>query len=371
VHQDDGTKYHLLSRESQLNCAMDYKAKTAILSLNAMSLPRQQRFPLEPICVFIGNNKLTADMHDHLQYWAHLKLARSTYHSLGILNSSQFDLVDWEMVYALLRHVPKLFQLWACKQVTNIAATNANVYRWDKLVGTPLCPNCMQVPETCAHVLYCCHDGRVQTLFHTIDLMDEWLGGANTESILHNCLVEYAKGRGRIMMSEICYGMGKIYTSMAADQDHIGWRQFMEGMVCTRIRGIQEAYSMIEGMHTSASRWTTGLILKLLKTTHRQWLYQNVQVYDAVAGTRVTLRKEQIQWEIEHQMELGASGLLQEDKYLIEINLEDMETTSGERQEYWLLAITAAQEASLLQQQQRLARNSHQERNQMGTNSCL
>jgi hypothetical protein len=201
--------------------------------------------------------------------------------------------------------------------------------------------------------------------------MDEWLGDADTEPVLHDCLVEYAKGRGGITMSEICYGMGKIYTSMAADQDRIRWRRFMEGMVCTRIRGIQEAYSMIKGMHTSASRWTTGLILKLLKTTHGQWLYWNVQVHNAVVGTRVTLRKEQIQREIEHQMELGALGLLQEDKYLMEINLEDMETMLGERQEYWLLAVTAAREASLLQQQQRLAHDSHQERNQMGTNSCL
>ena len=128
---------------------------------------------------------------------------------------------------------------------------------------------------------------------------------------------------------------------------------------------------MIEGTHTSASRWTTGLILKLLETTHGQWLYHNVQVQDAVAGTWVTLRKEQIQQEIELQMELGALGLLQEDKYLMEINLEDMETTSGKHQEYWLLAVTAAREASLLQQQQRLAHDSHQERNQMGTNSCL
>ena len=128
---------------------------------------------------------------------------------------------------------------------------------------------------------------------------------------------------------------------------------------------------MIKGMHTSASRWTTGLILKLLKTTHGQWLYWNVQVHNAVVGTRVTLRKEQIQREIEHQMELGALGLLQEDKYLMEINLEDMETTSGKRQEYWLLEITAAREASSLRQQQRLACDSHQEHNQMGTNSCL
>jgi hypothetical protein len=132
---------------------------------------------------------------------------------------------------------------------------------------------------------------------------------------------------------------------MANNQDRIGWRQFMEGMVCKKIRGIQEAYVMIEGMHTSAPRWTTGLILKLLETTHGQWLCRNVQVHDAIVGTRVTTQKEQIQHKIEHQLELGVTRLLQEDKYLMEINLEDMESTSGECQEYWLLAITATREA--------------------------
>ena len=36
---------------------------------------------------------------------------------------------------------------------------------------------------------------------------------------------------------------------------------------------------------------------------------------------------------------------MEDDKYLLGINLEDMDTTSGERQEYWLLSIQAAREA--------------------------
>ena len=40
--------------------------------------------------------------------------------------------------------------------------------------------------------------------------------------------------------------------------------------------------------------------------------------------------------------------LVEDDKYLLEINLEDMETTSGEIQEYWLLAIQAAQEERII-----------------------
>jgi hypothetical protein len=94
-----------------------------------------------------------------------------------------------------------------------------------------------------------------------------------------------------------------------------------------------------------------------------------VQVHDAIAGTRVTTRKEQIQRKIEHQLELGVTGLLQEDTYLMEINLEDMESTAGERQEYWLLAITAAQEGKILREQQCLARDSQRRCEQMGTNS--
>jgi hypothetical protein len=35
-----------------------------------------------------------------------------------------------------------------------------------------------------------------------------------------------------------------------------------------------------------------------------------------------------------------------EDRYLAEVNLEDLEDTSGNNQEYWLLAIRTAREAS-------------------------
>lgn len=47
-------------------------------------------------------------------------------------------------------------------------------------------------------------------------------------------------------------------------------------------------------------------------------------------------------------MELGESGLDEEDRYLLEINLSDMETTDGAQQEYWLRAIEAARIAKRL-----------------------
>ena len=75
-------------------------------------------------------------------------------------------------------------------------------------------------------------------------------------------------------------------------------------------------------------------------------------VYKPGSGTFVTAKKEGLLLEIEHQWDLGYAGLLEEDKYLVDVNLEDMKTTAGECQQYWLLAIKTAQMAKLLQEQQ-------------------
>jgi len=75
-------------------------------------------------------------------------------------------------------------------------------------------------------------------------------------------------------------------------------------------------------------------------------------VYDNVAGIVATERKEKLQEVIEMQILQGGEGLAEEDEYLLDIRLDDLETTSGETQEYWLLAIQAARDAHMLRSQQ-------------------
>ena len=88
--------------------------------------------------------------------------------------------------------------------------------------------------------------------------------------------------------------------------------------------------------------WAKGLVMKLLEITHGQWLYRNVQVHDAASGLKAVERNEELQREIEYQILLGGTGLDEQDRYLLEINVGDLETSSGEDQYYWLLAIRAA-----------------------------
>jgi hypothetical protein len=45
-------------------------------------------------------------------------------------------------------------------------------------------------------------------------------------------------------------------------------------------------------------------------------------------------QKEVLHMEIEHQQDLGTNGLLEEDCYLAECNLGDLEDTSGVRETF-------------------------------------
>ncbi len=200
----------------------------------------------------------------------------------GILSYTQFDQVDWEIVHRTLSTVPRMFQVWACKQVWSIAGTNYETSRWSAV--SPLCSSCMQAPETCSHILHCCHAGWVEVLQVTIKLLDQWMKWQGIDPDLRDCLYEYAMGRGGVTMEEICEEnhYNQRYRLMARAQDEIGWRRFMEGMSCKEIGWIQMTYTGQRGSCFSTKKWGVGLVTKLLEVTHGQWLYR--------ATSRFTIR---------------------------------------------------------------------------------
>ena len=161
-------------------------------------------------------------------------------------------------------------------------------------------------------------------------------------------LESYARGRGGTTMIDITRSHDAIFSRLAASMDMIGWRRFMEGMISKEIIGIQTEYYDIQGGKYTPTVWCQQLVVKLLEISHGQWLYRNVHVHDSTSGILATQQKEKLQQIIEDQIELGGEGLAEEDRWMLEINLEDLETTSGETQAYWFLAISAAREARTL-----------------------
>ena len=56
-------------------------------------------------------------------------------------------------------------------------------------------------------------------------------------------------------------------------------------------------------------------------------------------------RKESIRNKLEYQMSVGEAGLAEEDQCLLDIDLDDLDHSTGEDQAIWLLALKAARKA--------------------------
>jgi hypothetical protein len=224
----------------------------------------------------------------------------------------------------------------------NIAATNKHLSRRHCDGWSDKCPCCTIHVETTEQVLLCPEVGRVEAFQLCTTALERWLDEAVTDPDLTDSIVEYVWRQGTITMEEAISDAPPRFRHMAVSQDMIGWRRFLERMISMEITNIQRQYIAANGLRMSLDKWCTGLITQLLEITHGQWLYQNYIVHDPVSGTIAMAKKEELLLEIECQRDLGNTDLLEEDKYLAEVNLEEMATSLGERQHYWLLAIQTA-----------------------------
>jgi hypothetical protein len=129
-------------------------------------------------------------------------------------------------------------------------------------------------------------------------------------------------------------------------QDVIEWDGFVTGMVSAKLLPFQSAFLHSSRSSSNATRWIAGLIPQLLQVRHTQWIYQCVLVHDCTTGTIISAHKEELLKEIKHQLIIGPDNLDKEDRFLLKCNFDELATTTGEHQEYWLLAIQAAREVS-------------------------
>jgi hypothetical protein len=75
AHQDDRELFSNLSRKAQLNYICDHAAKQRMAADGLEATAPCRMFPLEPIGLFVGGQKMTSETGDHICFWAYLQLA--------------------------------------------------------------------------------------------------------------------------------------------------------------------------------------------------------------------------------------------------------------------------------------------------------
>ena len=160
---------------------------------------------------------------------------------LRILDEGQFEEVEWRMVRGARKEAPTMFQIWASKQVMNVAGVNKKIAKY-KPRQSKKCPSCDRAVETCAHVLTCTEEGRVKKLSNSLRLVDGWLQRVGTHETLKSCPMQYARERGHMRMENVVWGKSRQFWDLGRSVDKIGWRRFMEGMISGKAGAIQREF---------------------------------------------------------------------------------------------------------------------------------
>lgn len=177
------------------------------------------------------------------------------------------------------------------------------------------------------------------------DELLDWLDDQGTPRDLMYLIIAFIKGHGQMPMESLAHELPDKYHAFAKAQDRIGWRRFLEGMVVRELFALVQVDTFQEGSTIAAEKWVKQLIQKLLELTHGMWIYRNLTIHDTAQGVLAVQRKEELQAAIEAQIAQGGDGLAEEDQWMLEVNLGDLdERCTGVYEAYWLIAITTARE---------------------------
>jgi hypothetical protein len=242
AYQDDNMSFDKLSRKAQLNCICDHAAKQRIVVDGTKGAIPCQKFPLEPIGLFVQGEIMTSETGGRIHFWAQHQLAQKFYHNWKVLSHDQFDSMDWVSIQCTLHDLPWIFQVWAAKHVLGIAGTMNFLSHQD--ARSPLCPNCQDCKELCKHVARCPEAGHTLACDQSVSGVELWLNKNNTHPNLQSLILCYLHGRGALACSECSTALNLPHTiqEFAESQDIIGWDNFVMGMVSSKLLPIQSDF---------------------------------------------------------------------------------------------------------------------------------
>ena len=111
-----------------------------------------------------------------------------------------------------------------------------------------------------------------------VDDVVKWMKKARTDPVLAGLIESYMRNRDTISMrAEAWLFIGSKYSLLIKYHDELGWRNFTKGHFVTLYIELQREY--IQGIDTyqTAKSWAVGLMEQLIRLTHRQWCYRNLE----------------------------------------------------------------------------------------------
>jgi hypothetical protein len=339
-HQDDLHDYEDLDRISQLNVQCDTAAKKLLRECIHNNALQPYRLPFQGWRCQIDNVWRSDEVGTAVRDTIGKKKIMNHLIKTGRMSAEQFNLIYWDPIGTTMAASPQLYQLWASKQVTRFCGTGRMMMAM-KLWDNDRCPCCKTVEETTYHILTCPDTDMADCFTSGTNDLKEWLQDHDTHPVLQDFLLQYIRQQDRSTFSQLPELPTEL-TTLAKDQDTIGWQNCLEGKLPYSLYLFQELYLDTLDTKRTITGWAAGLVDHILHITHMSWKHRCDVVHARELDGLKTTESNTLQDEIRTQFLLGHHNLQQEDHHLLQTGLEAILSLYGPEKKAWLDTIRVA-----------------------------
>lgn len=231
--------------------------------------------------------------------------------------------------------------MWLAKQHSNFCASRVQMFRY-KQSDDDKCPSCLVASENADHLCRCPNAERTQLLRDSTDALECWMEtNNNTHHELRYWIPKYIMCRGQVKFADLG-PMSPTMLSIAESQDLIGWRNFMEGRISSKITTLQRKHLALSGSRLPVKSWSAKFISMVLHITHSQWIFRNFMLHDNALGYLRLKEYTDVAIQIDSLMQCRPSSIPTDSHFLLEFDTDRLLSSDIDTQQYWLAAMKAA-----------------------------
>ena len=159
--------------------------------------------------------------------------------------------------------------------------------------------------------MVCPYKNMTRLFKEQVKKLNKWMHTHHTDPELAPLITEHLLGRGEVK-------------GLAKTQDAIGWRNFTKGKLSKTFRRVQKSYLVSADTNLTVDSWMKSFVGKFFEMTHSQWIFRCISKHHHTQGLLALASKEELIGEIERQLEMGVDAIAEEDRWMLEIDMEEL-----------------------------------------------
>ena len=232
-----------------------------------------------------------------------------------------------------------MYGVWLSKQTAGTCATRRALARIQGC-DDDRCPNCLVGPERHTHLNQCLDPGRSLLFEKDVEDLHQWMS-KNTDPELRYWIRYYLILRGECTMAALGE-MPPAMAEVAAGFDTIGWVDIMHGRLPLALLRYQTTYCRSVHSRMTGKDWMRQFTTRILNISHAQWAYRNFSLHNKSQGYLRQAHQADVLTEIASLSERRPEDVPEGSRFLLEVDMVNLDSASLAQQEYWIAAMKAA-----------------------------